>query len=47
MALTTLGLVRIAVGSVILTYVGQCILNQKVWFRGPIGLFSKRYAWGD
>jgi len=29
---------RIAVGAVILAYVGYCLLNQKVWVRGEIGL---------
>ena len=46
MDLTTLDFIRIAVGLAILAYVGYCILNQKVWLRGPIDLFSKTYAWG-
>ncbi|MBO57802.1 MAG: hypothetical protein CMA77_02275 [Euryarchaeota archaeon] len=46
MDLTTIEIVRISVGLVILAYVGYCIINQKVWLRGPIGLFSKTYAWG-
>jgi len=43
MDLSTIEVVRIAVGLVI----GYCLLNQKVWLRGPIGLFSKTYAWGS
>ena len=39
--------VRIAVGLVILAYVGYCLLNQKVWLRGPIALTSKIFAWGS
>ncbi|SVE14968.1 uncharacterized protein METZ01_LOCUS467822, partial [marine metagenome] len=31
-------LLRIAVGVAILVYVGYCLLNQKVWVRGEIGL---------
>jgi len=41
MDLSTIEVVRIAVGLVIMGYVGYCLLNQKVWLRGPIGLFSK------
>gem|GEM_PF-267200 len=37
---------RVVVGLVILAYVGYCILSQKVWLRGPIGLFSKTFSWG-
>ena len=37
---------RIAVGAVILVYVGYCLLNQKVWVRGDIGLKSTVFAWG-
>ena len=37
---------RIAVGAVILAYVGYCLLNQKVWVRGEIGLKSTVFAWG-
>ena len=37
---------RIAVGAVILVYVGYCLLNQKVWVRGEIGLKSTVFAWG-
>ena len=39
-------LLRIAVGAVILAYVGYCLLNQKVWVRGEIGLKSTVFAWG-
>ena len=46
MDITTLGFIRIAVGLVILAYVGYCLLNQKVWIRGSIGLTSKTFAWG-
>ena len=37
---------RIAVGAVILAYVGYCFLNQKVWVRGDVGLKSTVFAWG-
>tara|TARA_Y100000741_G_scaffold46666_1_gene32274 strand:+ start:291 stop:515 length:225 start_codon:yes stop_codon:yes gene_type:complete len=37
---------RIAVGAVILVYVGYCLLNQKVWVRGDVGLKSTVFAWG-
>ena len=46
MDLSTIEVVRIAVGLAILAYVGNCLLNQKVWLRGPIGLTSKTFAWG-
>nr|ABZ07273.1 hypothetical protein ALOHA_HF4000ANIW133F6ctg1g23 [uncultured marine microorganism HF4000_ANIW133F6] len=46
MEISTIEVVRIAVGLVIMAYVRYCLLNQKVWLRGPIGLFSKTYAWG-
>ena len=46
MEISTIEVVRIAVGLVIMAYVGYCLLNQKVWLRGPIGVFSKTYAWG-
>ena len=39
-------LLRIAVGAVILAYVGYCLLNQKVWVRGDVGLKSTVFAWG-
>ena len=39
-------LLRIAVGAVILAYVGYCLLNQKVWVRGDDGLKSTVFAWG-
>ena len=39
-------LLRIAVGAVILAYVGYCLLNQKVWVRGDISLKSTVFAWG-
>ena len=47
MDMSTIEVVRIAVGLVIMAYVGYCLLNQKVWLRGPIGLFSGTYAWGS
>ena len=47
MDLSTIEVARIAVGLAIMGYVGYCLLNQKVWLRGPIGLFSKTYAWGS
>ncbi len=46
MDLTTIEIARIVVGMAILAYVGFCLLNQKVWLRGPVGLFSKTFAWG-
>ena len=39
-------ILRIAVGAVILAYVGFCLLNQKVWVRGEVGLKSTVFAWG-
>ena len=39
MDLTTLDFIRIAVGLVILIYVANCMLNQKVWIR-------KTFSWG-
>ena len=39
-------ILRIAVGAVILAYVGYCLLNQKVWVRGDVGLKSPVFAWG-
>jgi len=39
-------ILRIAVGAVILAYVGYCLLNQKVWVRGAVGLKSTVFAWG-
>ena len=39
MDLTTLDFIRIAVGAVILLYVANCWLNQKVWIR-------KTFSWG-
>ena len=39
-------ILRIAVGAVILAYVGYCLLNQKVWVRGEVGLKSTVFAWG-
>jgi len=47
MDMSTIEIARIAVGLVIMAYVGYCLLNQKVWLRGPIGLFSGTYAWGS
>tara|TARA_B100000029_G_scaffold459102_1_gene488986 strand:- start:548 stop:784 length:237 start_codon:yes stop_codon:yes gene_type:complete len=44
--LTTIEIARIAVGMAILSYVGFCLLNQKVWLRGPVGLLSKTFEWG-
>ena len=46
MDLSTIEILRITVGLVIIAYVGYCLLNQKVWLRGPIGLFSETFAWG-
>ena len=40
-------ILRIVVGAVILAYVGYCLVNQKVWVRGEIGLKSTVFAWGD
>jgi hypothetical protein len=39
MDLTTLDLIRIAIGMAILLYVTNCLLNQKVWIR-------KTFSWG-
>ena len=39
-------ILRTMVGAAILAYVGYCLLNQKVWVRGSIGLTSKTFAWG-
>ncbi len=39
MDLTTLDFIRISIGAVILLYVGNCLLNQKVWIR-------KTFSWG-
>jgi hypothetical protein len=39
-------ILRIVVGTVILAYVGYCLLNQKVWVRGEVGLKSTVFAWG-
>ena len=39
MDLTTLDFIRIAIGVVILLYVANCLLNQKVWIR-------KTFSWG-
>jgi len=38
-------IISIAVGVVILAYVGYCLLNQKVWVRGEVGLKSTVFAW--
>ena len=40
-------ILSITVGIVILAYVGYCLVNQKVWVRGEIGLKSTVFAWGD
>ena len=47
MDMSTIEVARIAVGLAIMAYVGYCLVNQKVWLRGPIGLFSGTYAWGS
>jgi hypothetical protein len=39
-------ILRTTVGAAILAYVGYCLLNQKVWVRGEIGLKSTVFAWG-
>ena len=39
MDFSTLDFVRIAIGVVVLLYVGNCLLNQKVWIR-------KTFSWG-
>ena len=46
MDLSTVEVVRIAVGLAIMAYVGYCLANQKVWVRGDIGLQSNVFAWG-
>ena len=43
---TAIGIIRVMVGFVILAYVGYCLVNQKVWLRGPVGLTSKNFSWG-
>tara|TARA_B100000959_G_C14761725_1_gene533639 strand:- start:325 stop:549 length:225 start_codon:yes stop_codon:yes gene_type:complete len=40
-------ILRIIVGAAILAYVGYCLLNQKVWVRGEVGLKSTVFAWGS
>ena len=40
-------ILSITVGIVILAYVGYCLVNQKVWVRGEIGLKSTVFAWSD
>ena len=39
-------IISIAVGVAILAYVGYCLVSQKVWVRGEIGLKSTVFAWG-
>ena len=39
MDLTTLDYIRISIGVVILLYVANCLVNQKVWIR-------KTFSWG-
>jgi len=39
-------ILRTIVGAAILAYVGYCLLNQKVWVRGEVGLKSTVFAWG-
>ena len=39
-------ILRTIVGAAILEYVGYCLLNQKVWVRGEVGLKSTVFAWG-
>ena len=39
MNLTTLDFIRITIGVVLLLYVANCLLNQKVWIR-------KTFSWG-
>ena len=39
MDLTTLDYIRISIGAVILVYVANCLVNQKVWIR-------KTFSWG-
>ena len=45
MDLSTIEVVRIAVGLAIMAYVGYCLANQKVWVRGNVGLQSTVFAW--
>ena len=40
-------ILRTIVGAAILAYVGYCLLNQKVWVRGEVGLKSTVFAWGE
>ncbi|HJL60082.1 MAG TPA: hypothetical protein QF621_06995, partial [Candidatus Thalassarchaeaceae archaeon] len=40
MELTISALIRISIGVVILLYVANCLLNQKVWIR-------KTFSWGS
>ena len=47
MDLSSLEILRVAVGIGILIYVGYCLINQKVWLRGSIGMESKIFAWGS
>tara|TARA_B100001250_G_scaffold116114_1_gene98441 strand:- start:1038 stop:1265 length:228 start_codon:yes stop_codon:yes gene_type:complete len=46
MDLTAITILRISVGVAILSYVGYCLANQKVWVRGDIGLKSTVFSWG-
>ena len=46
MEISTVELIRIAVGLVVLKYVNYCLFKQKVWVRGDIGWTSKKFAWG-
>ena len=39
-------ILRTIVGAGILVYVGYCLLNQKVWVRGEVGLKSTVFALG-
>ena len=39
MDLTTLDYIRISIGAVILLYVANCLVNQRVWIR-------KTFSWG-
>ncbi len=39
MDLTTLDYIRISIGAVILLYVSNCLVNQRVWIR-------KTFSWG-
>ena len=40
MDLTTLDYIRISIGAVILLYVANCLVNQRVWIR-------KTFSWGS